>query len=296
MKKLLITSVLMGLACSAFSQFKYFFPDSNAYFSVGNIKYWFQGDTVIKNVKYKKVYLQHSFYDTIDFSRAGYYAAIREDTMAEKVYCIYSDWVYEEKEYLLYDFSVNVGDTVGIYYYFIWHTQVVKSIDSLFIDGSYRKRINFDNGIYGKESWIEGIGSTYGLFDAGIPDLNLVAISSMNCLEFLRCVHIDGRLIYQADDTCYQQYGCYIPPPVNITEHKEETFKIYPTIAENMLYIETDANTENVEYKIMNLQGQIVNSGMIANTISISNLSSGFYFITILDSKRYIKTQKFIKY
>ena len=293
MKKLLITSVLIGLACSAFSQFKYFFPDSNAYFSVANIKYWFQGDTVIKNVKYKKIYLQHSFYDTIDFSRAGYYAAIREDTMAEKVYCIYNYWADEGKEYLLYDFSVNVGDTLGICDYTFWYIQaVVKSIDSLFIDGSYRKRINFDNGVmYGKESWIEGIGSTYGLFYAGVPDA-----TNFYCLELLRCVHIDGRLIYQADDTCYQQYGCYIPPPVNITEHKEETFKIYPTIAENILYIETDVNTENFEYKIMNIQGQIINSGMITNTISISNLSSGFYFIAILDSKRYIKTQKFIKY
>jgi hypothetical protein len=83
MKKILITSVFLGLALSSYSQLKHFFPDSNAYFSVSWMKFWFQGDTIIENMKYKKVYWQT--HDSIaDFKKTQYFAAMREDTIAKK--------------------------------------------------------------------------------------------------------------------------------------------------------------------------------------------------------------------
>ena len=47
MKKILIILVFCGFALSSYSQLNYFLPDSNAYFSVYNYKFWFQGDTII---------------------------------------------------------------------------------------------------------------------------------------------------------------------------------------------------------------------------------------------------------
>jgi len=111
----------------------------------------------------------------------------------------------------------------------------------------------------------------------------------------LLCVHIDGELIYKNPNPWFDNYNCYIPEYiVNIDENKKEELKIYPTIVDNLLYVETDKNTENFEYKIINKQGQIINNGMIiSNIIDISNLKNGNYFIIILDNKKYIKIQKF---
>jgi len=287
---------------NSYAQLSYFFPDSNSCFSVSWMKFWFQGDTVIGDYKYKKVYMQAN--DSIaDFDRAYYFAAIREDTVAEKVYFHYNDYYNGEGEYLLYDFSVNVGDVVN--FYSLWggfapqlKERIVLSIDSILIDNYYRKKINFEYETWGyymqPESWIEGIGSTNGLFFPGYFD----EVDGMDWTVLL-CVHIDGRLIYQLDDTFYHKYNCYIHEyGVNINENKKEILKIYPTIVDNMLYIETDRNIENFDYKIINVQGQVMNEGMFtSNTINVASLNKGFYFIVISDNKNkiYINAYKFIK-
>lgn len=101
---------------------------------------------------------------------------IREDTASRRIYVGRgSGNTFEET--LLYDFSVNVGDTVkrGLYYnYSIENIYVVDSIDTVTLGGVPRKRIHFhdnDHCVFTRndvfdigESWIEGIGSTLGLF------------------------------------------------------------------------------------------------------------------------------------
>ena len=295
MKKLILILFMMCVYCS-YGQLQHFFPDSNACFSVSWMKFWFHGDTIIEDLTYKRVYVQYD--DSIaDFNNARYFAAIREDTATGKIYFSRGN----EQEYLLYDFSVNVGDTVS--FYSLWggglreRKQVVKSIDSILIDDNYRKKINFKSWITtgGGESWIEGIGSINGLFFAGDFDM----ADGMN-VTILLCVHVEERLIYQPEDAdFYEKYNCYIQNYTNIDEHKKGTIEIYPTIVDDILYIETDKNNEEFEYKIINIQGQIISNGLCtSNVINVANLNKGFYLIVISDNKstKYIKTQKFIKY
>jgi len=262
------------------------------------MKFWFEGDTVINTLKYKKVYMQTG--DSIaDFNKASYFAAIREDTVAEKIYFYYKDYYGAEGEYLLYDFSVNVGDEVSFYSLWCWwypepKNQVVKSIDSIMIGDHYRKRINFIDDYWSpSESWIEGIGSTHGLFFPGYFD---IADAMDNTI--LLCVDIDGELIYQSH--WHQASNCFIKESgVNIDENKKELFKIYPTIVDNFLYIETAENIYNFDYEIISLRGQVINKGKFtSNIINVANLNKGFYFIVVLDSRdrKNILTQKFIKY
>ena len=307
MKKSFITTVLLGVMISSQAQLTHFFPDSNSYFSVSWMKFWFQGDTTIGDYTYKKVYMQNG--DSIaDFNRASYFAAIREDTIAEKVYCVnptygvpYTD-ARDEREVLLYDFSLNVGEKVNFYsFWSSWGSQgwgsgspyikeqVVISIDSILIDNHYRKRINFHNEHSGIEYWIEGIGSTHGIFFSGNFDI----ADAMDWTRLL-CVHIDGRIIYPSSD---YSNSCYRKEYTNISEKKNEIFKIYPTVADNLLYVGTEKNIENFDYKIINTQGQIINSGMLkSNTVNVETLSKGFYFIVISDKKQNSKKQKFIKH
>ena len=203
MKKLIFTLFGLLLYFSGFAQLQHFFPNSNSYFSVSYMKFWFEGEVVIDGLQYKKVYMQYD--DPIaDFSKAQYFAAIREDTDAEKVYCY-----YEGEEYLLYDFSVNVGDVVHFYSFWPYlrpREQVVESVDYVLIDNEYRRRINFlhDRWSVYTESWIEGIGSTNGLFFSG--EFDYVDLMDET---WLLCVHIDGRKIYQVDHLAID--NCFVP-------------------------------------------------------------------------------------
>ena len=280
----LLLCYLFLLYLNSFAQLKHFFPNSNSCFSVSYMKFWFEGDTVFNDMKYKKVYMQYEE-PVSDFDNAHYFAAIREDTIAEKIYFYYNNYAGDGEEYLLYDFSVNEGESVSFYSLWGFMTpnskeQVVQSIDSIYVDGHYRKRINFLHDIWShpsQESWIEGIGSTNGLFFPGIFDK-----ADVMDWTHLLCVHIDRKLIYHAEDYC----DCFVSNYLNIEEYKEDFLKIYPTVTDNLLHIETYNSIENFNYKIINLQGKLVKKELlIANIIDVSNLEKGFYFVLISDNK-----------
>jgi hypothetical protein len=300
MKKFILIIICFLLYASSFGQLKHFFPDTNSYFSVSWMKFWFEGDTVFDDLKYKKVYMQWG--DSIaNFDRAEYFAAIREDTIAEKVYCKIpyqgspNPWdPWQGEEFLLYDFSVGINETVSFFtlWPWLWYPEmkslVVESIDEILIDNQYRKRINFKSFPGIKESWIEGIGSSHGIFFPGEFDYADVGIFE----TLLLCVHIGEKLIIQLYRDCFE-FGGFI---ININENKSENFKIYPTIADKVLNIETDINIDNFYYKIINMQGQVIyQEKLISKIIDISNLNKGFYLIVISDNKNIIKTQKFVK-
>jgi hypothetical protein len=171
--------------------------------------------------------------------------------------------------------------------------RVVKSIDSILIDNHYRKRINFERepwgGLAQEESWMEGIGTTNGLFFPGYFDVADI----MDRTELL-CVHIDEKIIYQIYNYCYRaECGG------SIDENKNEIFKIYPTIVNEILYIETEKKNLPFNYLIINAQGQIMTGGTItSNIINVSNLATGVYLIMVSDNtnERNIKIQKFVKH
>lgn len=152
-------------------------PDSNAIWSVSNIKFVVEGDTIINSKNYKKYYFQ---YETNNFIfnkvNARYISALREEN--KEIYIIPKD---STNELLLYKFDINIGDTITHWSYspFLSYSQyninqyksVVESVDSLQIDNIYRKRYKLNNNnslptTY-TEYWIEGIGSNVGLFFPG---------------------------------------------------------------------------------------------------------------------------------
>jgi hypothetical protein len=156
------------------------FPDSNVVWnvewanacSVGiSNRFWdsyiLQGDTVIGLNNYRKVFLawriEHWPCWGFNFSGPGYYyGAIRQDTAARTVYYVESN---DTTEWLLYDFSLEAGDTLRGYLksFGCPDDSVVTAVDSVYIDGSYRKRWKFFTW-FGPDYIIEGIGYTGGPF------------------------------------------------------------------------------------------------------------------------------------
>ena len=206
---ILIMSILCILNTQA--ELQYFLPTSNAYISINNVKFWFEGDTIIDNKRYTKVYQQYCYSETECEDNFYYYAAVREDTIGMKIYGLFpcADSPYTNcSEKLLADFDVEVGDRIMVYSQ--WFTSqlpaIVESVDFVEINGEYRKRINIKDEYQffpdsPRDIWIEGIGSViYGLF---FPNPEVV-IDAEDPPAFL-CLHIDDFLIYQNPfyNTCY---------------------------------------------------------------------------------------------
>jgi hypothetical protein len=294
-KKAAIIFVFSGFALHSYSQLKHFLPDTNACMSILDRKYWFEGDTMIDNKRYTKVYEQYC-YSATDCGDKYYYAAVREDTLNAKIYCIQT---YENVERLLADFNVQEGDTIIVYSF--WPTRYqsierkvsVKSVDSILIDNQYRKRVQVRSiNLYSDgedDSWIEGIGSSNsGLFfpalmtnvDGGDPPI-------------LVCFQVNDVLIYEHPwfDSCYvRDWGL-----LSVPDYKTQFIKVYPTITDDYLYIEQDHLFSL--YRIYNNSGQCVQSGRLSETsVSVSALIAGFYYIVFYneDASR-IYSAKFIK-
>ena len=147
-----------------------------------NKQYRLFGDTIIDTVQYHKIY---TIDDTLlNFTNATYFGAIREQE--KKIYFRYYSCQNEIK---LYDFSKNVGNTLRNLYSEIELCDSgysgyapITSIDSVLIDGNYRRAIHSD-AFYNNHVWIEGIGSTNGLFDPVIPPLTCMCSWDLVCFQ-----------------------------------------------------------------------------------------------------------------
>lgn len=135
-------------------------------------------DTVINDTVYSKII---SAYDSLsaNWSLAGY---MREDILAQKVY-YRSVGSFSKSDSIFYNFNVKVNDSVIISvvdlnhsnlpihdYYYTYNK--VDSIDSIYIEGVYHKRIfvNYTDGIFnwGQHVWIEGVGGSEGLLTSSL--------------------------------------------------------------------------------------------------------------------------------
>lgn len=186
MKKLLLIAIILLPAFIKAQQYVPF-PDSNAIWNnvltsmSGTVftRFGLMGDTSIVSIQYHKLYKLN---DTIlNDTNALYYGAIREQ--AKKLYFRPVNYSFER---ILYDFTKNIGDTIKNLYYDLIPSDssmwgIVISIDSILIDGNYRKEftLNANNN----PVWIEGIGSLQGLLYSVTPALTCSCIWSLVCFQ-----------------------------------------------------------------------------------------------------------------
>lgn len=181
--------ILFSLSLFSFAQTNVYhpFPDSNAvwretyYYNPCNCpnpcmnscgyeaQYVLNGDTAIGSHVYHKVSMQSAVFSNgmqLPPGAPGFWAGIRQDTAARKVYCCIPSKSVADT--LLYDFTLQVGDTLRGFLANFTTTLTVTSVDSVLVGSSYRKRIVLGPAIGGlavNHEIIEGIGFTAGLFD-----------------------------------------------------------------------------------------------------------------------------------
>ncbi len=79
---------------------------------------------------------------------------------------------------------------------------------------------------------------------------------------------------------------------ISDVEDKQDELSLYPNPSNNKITINGIGRKDS--YKIMNLLGEVVLEGIYSETMDISNLSKGHYFIQIINTNK-IKNLKFIK-
>lgn len=250
-------------------------------------------DTVVNGSTAKiierKVYGGEPWTDISDTSLIMFY-------QDEKVF----NYDYLNQEfYVLYDFNLNVGDTLtiqdstkyrGFYNYDnddlneIALFQIkIDSIDYHDIDNQSLKHLytspTDDSKYFFNGPIIERIGNKINMFGQA------TTMIPGGYPEYLRCYKDD--LIDLTDSNCE-----YIST-VDIQDVKPHAFKVYPTLTKDFIYIEGNNNLldEILEISITNLEGKnivvnefisVVQSQSNKIRVNLNNLDNGLYILRIL--------------
>ena len=221
-------------------------PDEPLY-NAHTIIHSLKGDTIINGLVYQKL-VGHltAFESTPDV----YIGALRF-TEDKKVF-VY----YDKNEYLLYDFNVQIGDTLNIFGgidYYIDHQTLPHVI--IGIDTLYNGRLKIiSNAIIQEEingniheekrqkKWIEGVGSIDGIV---YNDATTMYGSGNN---ILLCAYHDDECLYVTDNPSYIPLGCVYNNGI-FTEI--ETVELLTQSAQKIMYngqllILRDGKTYNV--------------------------------------------------
>lgn len=177
-------------------------PDSNTVWSVGKVKYLVKGDTLYHSQTYQKYYFTSD--TSLTPSSLHFVAMVRQDIVNKRIYGI-EGW--QQTERLIYDFSLHINDTLTVYPLDITCSDnpikiKVTSIDSILINGSYRKRSYIAGySTIMRDTIIEGIGSSYGPLAMGLDPYCATDV----CWPVLLCEKQNGVLMYQNSNysTCY---------------------------------------------------------------------------------------------
>lgn len=321
--KITLVFVAMFIAQSAWSQISNVEPGSkwkevrcNYWTSVSQGVYhvdnWrLSGDTTINNVSYKKLYNEQQDFmfgvlvgseeDVLVSSSYYYYGAIREED--QKVF-IYSEDFYEVDEpfteKLMFDYSAAVGDTITIWCRFYYHDYIVEDIEPVeMMDGSTRNK--FILGVTGPGmvdlSFIEGIGSNYGIIGSYIATTN-------DQMQHLLCYSINDTAMLE--NSAEYTSNCLVDPiqescstlttSIENPVISEFSFSVYPNPTSDVLMVTIHRAThKSFAYRMYSPTGSAVVNGESLSSdelrIDVSAVPSGIYFLEMVldDTERLVE-------
>jgi len=244
-------------------------------------------------VSYTEIYNDTIYYR---LSNEGY--LIMEDTTERKIYrCgTFSNGTFYRGE-LLYDFSLNEGDSIFIQAGFD-HWYYVDSIRYINTYAGLRKAWYFHSNwdSHGEEFiypvWVEGIGSLAGFMQYHVTP-------SICCWGWglLGCWYSGDSLVYKSE--LAEQYDCdFHDLFISVEEPIESNFKLYPNpLSENSAIEFNNLNSEQYTLSVFDIIGRVVyKTETKGNKFELkkSDFKSGIYIYNISDSKQIIYSNKFI--
>ena len=242
------------------------------------------GDTIIETLHYKRIFESTDSLKE-NWQQIGY---IREEY--KKVFARKKD---DLTEGLIYDFNININDTLTIKNPFSLIdsiNMVVTSIDSINILNGKRKRITLTNKDYYEEYWIEGIGSLMGVTNS--------SFYSVGGFKKLLCFWYNNQLQYSNPEYDY----CFFTDITSIQTSQKWKGEIivYPNPVNNILNFSVNERMKNqpINLKLFDCSGQIIysNSLMGEYSLDLSEMASGLYFFSLTSfDKGVYKNGKIIK-
>lgn len=232
-----------------------------------------EGDTVVDGYLYKK------------FNRHGSY--FREDTATGRIY--QRDNLNDSSEYLLYDFSMEIGDSI---YSLEAEPQLmyVHSIKSVKVEGTSRKMIHFinkDTYALCQEHWVEGVGSNYGPSRVQQGDC-------WHSLTDLVCYR------YRDESNIKALYGGYCAPVgVEDVNPSQSEISIYPNPTSDQLNIQLAEGLGAMEITILSIDGRVMLNRNCTrketlHQIPVQDYPTGIYLLQLTSGEQ-VTTFRFAK-
>jgi hypothetical protein len=160
----------------------------------------------------------------------------RQDVAARRIYAISQGFSSEK---LFYDFSAGVNDTLFVFFMYPQYgppstTVIVAARDSIFINGTYRRRMEVISAhagpIYPREYWIEGIGSSLSPVLPGFIDIEAGMADATG--PRLLCVSVAGspQYIFPGYTTCT------VESTLAVNKLSAPQFEIFPNPSSGLLH------------------------------------------------------------
>lgn len=261
---------------------------TTCYFGCMTDKYYTTGDTVINSFHYK-------FLDLYHYNRNF---VIREDTNTRKIYMRLLFEPVPAKEYLLYDFSLQVNDTTSIQNPGSPFPKYAGSfvVDSIklkpLLNKSYRHfylhSLDTISSITKTTIWIESIGSLCLINTPGAPP-------QINGVGQLSCFFNNGINEYQQPDSIADCVTIY---PMGIKEINENINYIVSQNFDTKNISIISKNNDISIIQIFDINGKLLfykeNSDSNHFDINIESFSKGLLLLKIENKKKYCTSYKLL--
>lgn len=287
-----------------FSRYNWGCSDPNSWGQ--NCEYFtIMGDTSFNVIPYKKLYRRIHYNDTL----RTYIGAFRTSDEGKKVYFRHAE---DDLDFLLYDFSLEVGDTLTstskIFHQSLKITEIGETNFRKFfrfqvlnahsylnadLDSYYIFTDNnqiFPSGIDVIHAYIDGIGGEYGLF----PSLET---NIKTCFEFreLARVTVQDSLIWGYE---FNGYGECMNYAVNQENIITSDIELFPNPFTDSFTIDHLPDAENSEIEIYTLSGKMIyKEKSYDNKLSINteDWQAGVYLVKITNDRE-VLMRKVVKY
>lgn len=221
-----------------------------------------EGDTILDDITYKKMFASYDE-NPVYLNICGY---LREDANRKVWYR-----QNEEEEYLMYDFSAEVGDSVLVGY----SDPVYLFVDSITnhnVQGDLRPKywLSCKEHPHYQETWIEGIGSSRGVIWSGSALI-------VGGWYRLLCMKQNAELIYMNP----HYNSCYMLS-TGMAEVEDLLVHIFPNPCSECLQIETNNPNAITAMAIMDLNGKVWKQlSSQTKSVDVSDLAAGVYLLSI---------------
>ena len=245
-------------------------PDPNWCTVIYNYPIVISGDTTIQSNVYKRLetpyYLDSSVGNNCQgISAPVYHGAFRQDIPNKQVFYVgQSDTV----ETLLYDFNLQVGDTIVGSLSLLPVDHIITSMDSVLVGNSFRKRWTINETPF--YSIIEGVGSTFGL----LPSFG--GFFTHEPYFEVTCFQEGGTMMYPESPT-----SCLTITDV-ATEPQKASLHLYPNPTTSTINIQLPENNgKATRTRIYDMTGRLVHQQPFNPNMDVGYLDRGTYIVVV---------------